>query len=475
LKVRICLILLFLLSMPTLGLAQESALAAQLRGEGDRIVESCGTFSFKTVPGCGYALFTDRPFHIAAGSLPPQNGFGLGGAFVWTRNTRNWRLSWDADAIGSTNASWRAGAYMKIVHNPHPKENPIAVIIPGQTPPSSTQPVGSTFTHPYTFFDVYAQSIALNQLNYFGLGNDSSLAGKSVFGMSETVVGVSATKPVFEWAGIEKLHLSLLGEVNGRFVSIRPESGQPVPSIGALYNNATAPGLATQPGFAQLGEGVRIAPDIGNFEFNYLAKFQQFVAPSDSHNSFLRWTIDLNHTYYLRERAPASRSASMPIGPDSCAASNDPCPPIPHTFNNTGSIGVRLLFSGSVTSATSAVPFYFQPTLGGEDLNSSLALGSYQDYRFRGPNLLLLQETVEHSVWGPFGVMLQFDQGQVALTHSDFGIGNFKESYAAGVTLRAGAFPMVYLLFAWGGPESHHTVFNMNTSLLGGASRPPLN
>jgi len=29
------------------------------------------------------------------------------------------------------------------------------------------------------------------------------------------------------------------------------------------------------------------------------------------------------------------------------------------------------------------------------------------------------------------------------------------------------------LLFAWGSPEGHHNIFNMNTSLLGGAF-PPL-
>lgn len=56
--------------------------------------------------------------------------------------------------------------------------------------------------------------------------------------------------------------------------------------------------------------------------------------------------------------------------------------------------------SESINSATSAVPFYFQQTLGGQDINSSLALGSYQDYRFRAPNLLLLQESFEHSICG---------------------------------------------------------------------------
>ena len=51
-------------------------------------------------------------------------------------------------------------------------------------------------------FDLYAQSISLNQISYFGLGNDTHLAAKSVFGMSETILGGSAIKPVYEWAAI---------------------------------------------------------------------------------------------------------------------------------------------------------------------------------------------------------------------------------------------------------------------------------
>jgi hypothetical protein len=139
-----------------------------------------------------------------------------------------------------------------------------------------------------------------------------------------------------------------------------------------------------------------------------------------------------------------------------------------------GSIGLRLLLSESVKSVTSSVPFYFQPTLGGQDIDNALALGSYQDYRFRAPDLLLLQETFEHSIWGPFGAKLEADEGQVALTGGDFGLSNLKHSFSAGLTLRAGAFPMVSLMFAWGGPEGHHTIGSMNTSLIGGASRPPL-
>jgi len=139
-----------------------------------------------------------------------------------------------------------------------------------------------------------------------------------------------------------------------------------------------------------------------------------------------------------------------------------------------GSIGFRFLLSESITSGDSVVPFYFQQTLGGSDISSMLALGSYQDYRFRAPNLLLLQESFEHSIWGPFGAKFMADQARVALTRSDLGFSDLKHSFAAGLTLRAGGFPMVSLMFAWGGPEGHHNIVNMNTSLLGGSARPLL-
>jgi len=63
--------------------------------------------------------------------------------------------------------------------------------------------------------------------------------------------------------------------------------------------------------------------------------------------------------------------------------------------------------------------------LGGQDINSALALGSYQGYRFRAPSLLLLQEDFEHSIWGPFGLKFMADQGRVALTRGDLGIEPF--------------------------------------------------
>jgi hypothetical protein len=469
-----------LLVASTTTLAQEGELQADFRRESERVRDACNSFNFKVVPGCAYEIFTDHPLHIAAGSMPPQNGFGLGGAFVTAKNTKNWRMSWDVDAVASVNESWRAGGYMKMIHTPAIVIKPI---IPtsgeNEASRSGKKPKPALGVHPYTVFNLYAQSISLNKINFYGLGNDSTAAGASVFGMTQTIVGGSVIKPVYEWPAISKLNLALLGEVNGRFVDIRGEYGQSFPSIETLYTNATAPGLSNQPGFIQLGEGFRIKPVLGNyFQLNYLANFQQFFAPSSSKNSFLRWTADLNHTFYLygyTQSAPRNTDAN---GPDECALTSEKCPPIlpepsSRSHNLNGSVNLRLLVSESMTSGSHAVPFYFQQTLGGSDIDGAPSLGSYQDYRFRAPNVLLLQENFEHSIWGPFGFRFMADQGRVALTRGDVGFDHLKHSFATGLTLRAGGFPMVNIMFAWGS-EGNHTIFNMNTSLLGGSARPSL-
>src|SRR5260370_96873 len=116
---------------------------------------------------------------------------------------------------------------MKVIHTPHPKQPQIEAVIPnsgGSASGESSKPSEkdtAPFTHPYTLFNLYAQSISLNKLSYYGEGNDTLQTDASLFGMTQTIVGANAIKPVYEWAAIRKLNLSLLGEINGRFVAIR--------------------------------------------------------------------------------------------------------------------------------------------------------------------------------------------------------------------------------------------------------------
>jgi hypothetical protein len=439
----------------------EGELAADFRHEHEHFSGSC--VGFKSPFGCLQTLFTDHPLHIAVGSIAPQNGFAAGLALVTHKDLKHYYLKWDFDAIGSSNASWRAGAYMKIIPV---KEKPVTVVRGPQ------KGRGQIVARP--LFTIYAQSISLNKLGFFGLGPSTNLAGRSLFGMQETIVGTHAIVPI---PASGKLNLSIEGEINGRFVDIRPSTGQDSPPTQQLYTPATAPGLANQPGFVQFGEALRIKPSLGeHLKLNYLATLQEFIAPGDSTFSFRRFNLDLGHEIPLIGIRQAT--AKDFNGPDGCGTSDSTlnCPSIQSSFSadRYGTLDLRFLLTESIASGGSVVPFYFQPTLGGSNINGIKMLPSFQDYRFRAPNMMLFHAGLDHSIWGPFGLALVAESGKVALTRGDIGFNHLSHSFGAGLSLRAGGLPFISLMFAWGGHEGNHTIANVNTSLLGGSARPSL-
>lgn len=423
----------------------------------------------KHVLGCAEVLFTGQPLHIAVGSIAPQNGFGAGLAFVGHKtpaNSDNWRLTWSSDAIASNNGSWRAGAYVKWVYTglaPARAQMGTQNVEVADIPVYTEQPV----------INFYAQSISLNKLTFFGIGPGTSAAGRSFYGMTQHIVGANGVKPLYQ-----RLNLGIYGEVNGRVVDIRPSPNQPSPSIELLYNAVTAPGLNVQPFFLQVGAGLRMRPSAFNnrLHFDYDAGYRPFFAVSQTNFSFQRLTVDLYHEISLY--GSNMRLARDTNDPNNCRI--DPtdrqsrCPKtIPTTME--GTLGLRVFTSLSQTPGSNVVPFYFQPTLGGSDINGNNTLGSYQDYRFRAPDILFLRESFEHSLGKlPLGFALFADQGKLGITTDNLGSSHWIHSYASGLTLRAGGFPQVYLLFAFGGSEGTHTIANMNTSLLGTSNRPSL-
>jgi hypothetical protein len=205
----------------------------------------------------------------------------------------------------------------------------------------------------------------------------------------------------------------------------------------------------------------------------YVGKFQQFVA-SGSGFSFRRFTLDLSHEVPLY-RVLMTQPNPGNNGPDECGTDQrvSPCPSI--SRNRYGSLNFRFLLTESIAPAGNVTPFYFQPTLGGSDINGNAWLPSYQDYRFRAPNVMLLHGGFEHSLFSwPVGVIFGADTGKAALTRGDIDFTHLRHSFSTGLTLRAGGFPMVYLMFGWGGREGNHFIANVNTSLLGGSARPSL-
>ncbi len=450
--------------------AQETQFAADVRREREEIAQSCSDLSVKAIGGCAYTLATQSPFHIAIGSLAPLNGFAFGLAFDehYTPN-ESWRLTWNADAVAAPSGSWRGGAYMKFVHTP--ATSGVVVRQPGAAPSG-----GVIAPREFAVIDLFAQAITLKSVNYFGSGPQSLQSGRSLFGEHQTIVGATATYPLNDLHVLGALHPALIGGVSGRFVNINAPGSTDAPPIGQVYDDGTAPGLGEQRAFVELREGVRFKPSLPNgwLRFNYVALAQQFRTSDTTRSSFNRWTLDLQHEIPLYRRASSTGPKDF-NGPDSCAQAvgSTGCPPVQWSRNRDGSIALRLLLSTSTTSGDNRVPFYFQPTLGGSDINGNRMLASFDDYRFRGPNLLLLQESLEHSIWGPIGAFVLAEQGRVAARPGDLGFSDLSASTTVGLTLRAGGFPLVNLSFSWGA-EGHHIIGSMDSSLLGGSARPSL-
>jgi hypothetical protein len=453
--------LCFALALCSSAWAQNQGfLASNFSREGEEFRKNCS--SFKSLFSCGQLLVTGTPLRITAGNIAPGNGMAFGPAFVFDKNYTSWRMNFNADAVVSTNQSWRTGVYVKLARTPTKPPEPIVLT---RRPP---RPIQASPPAPAPEINLYVQATSLNHLGYYGIGNSTSRNDLALFGMREEIIGANGIFP-FGNSG-----LALFGELNGRFVALRNESTATVPSItqqAIQFPALSPPGLASQPGFLQAGEGIRFSRDFAShFDLDYSAVLQEYFAPSDSTYSFRRLNLDFTHVIWLYGRRSRASTAQT-YGPDGspAALSN-------HNYvrDRNGSVTLDVLLSESYFGSGHAVPFYFQPTLGGSDINGEQLLPSYADYRFRAPNLLLFHGAFEHSIWGPIGLQFLAHFGRVATTPSDLGFDHFHHSYAAGVTIRAGNFPVVSLLFAWGGSEGTHNIAYVNPSLLGGTGRPSL-
>ncbi len=457
----------------------ESRLQRDFRVEGDSL-KACGKFTFGSLIDCGQTLVMGQPLHITAGGLAPQNGTAFGLAFVEHKNFANeWRTSYDIDGQATLNGSWRAGGYMKAYRLPGGNQYTVAPL-----------------------FNFYSQSISLTRVDFYGLGPNTTTLTHTTYGFSENITGASAAIPLT--GALSKARLAVTAELNGRFPSIRPGTDSSLPSIGTIFNDATAPGLTHQPSYFQASQGLHFGPGLfkNRVRLDYMFQLQEYVAPGSSQYSFRRWNGDFNHqiplyAFFPKKLAqkyyPNRAGVLVYNGPDDCSGTNAsrnisltraaaakpdpavPCPIVSTAEKLEGSITLRAFLSESIANRGSVVPFYFSPSIGGSDINGNAMLASYPDYRFRGPDLLLFRGSLEHSVWKlPIGAFFSVDEGKAVLRRDDISIDHLRHSFNAGVTVRAGGLPVFYLLFAWGGDEGTHTTATISPTLMGGSARPSL-
>ena len=309
-------LILFTSSLASAQQQDESRLAADLRLQGDRLAHNCGEFALKKVIGCATGIITDHPFHMAIGSIAPQNGFGFGLAFVppqWVPND-DWRISWSADAVGTPSGAWRGGAYAKFIRT--------RVVGPEVVGTGAGTSSSDALPRPYPTLTVYGQVTSLPRLAYLGLGDESVLADRVAFAMRQSTIGTQVFWPMGRSAFFNRLNPIAIGEFSGRWVHLAGSTDASVPSIETMYTDVTAPGLDAQPATMQFTEGLRIAPSLGRLQLTYTGTVQQFVAPSDQSASFRRWTLDLRHELSLWSTTRTGGAHEF-NGPNECSTSVD--------------------------------------------------------------------------------------------------------------------------------------------------------
>lgn len=416
----------------------------------------------KYVPGCLESLFHgNKGLYGSFQDLPPGNSYALGLAFKDSElNTASWRMNYQIDSQGSFNGSWTAGGLLTMMKSPtfkpdpNAKTGPPGVVVHGPIPKHLPNLGENEST---LVLNLYAFHTSLNQLAYYGIGNATSVNNRALFGLRETITGINADK-------LLKYGLHLLGEINGRWPEIGSDPGHSSPSVEQVFTDMNTPGLSRQPAFLQLGEGVEFKQSVGGLhkdaalgviaDLDYAIHFQQFSAGA-SQMSFRRLTIDATNDFNLLKKfVPKNGSA---------------------TSEQFGTLELRGWLVESIADAGNAVPFYFQPTLGGGDIDKERTLASYADYRFRAPNAMLFRAQYEQALpkIGFLGIVVRADSGKVADARGDLDISHMRHSYAAGISLRAGNFPYVLIMYGWGGPESSHSFADLNLSAIsstGGAA-----
>lgn len=143
-------------------------------------------------------------------------------------------------------------------------------------------------------------------------------------------------------------------------------------------------------------------------------------------------------------------------------------------------LSIRGIVSLSDTGANHTIPFFMQETLGGGGLDGEATLRSFADYRFRAPNLTVIETEYTHRPWGnrsappvpgsrsllkgllySTALFAFYDTGQVALRRDDLDIGKMRHSAGGGIAIAVGGIFQAKLFVGFGGGEGHHTYWTL--------------
>ena len=233
------------------------------------------------------------------------------------------------------------------------------------------------------------------QNGFYGLGLDAQRSGRTNFlvqdALYEVVTGYEGR------GGAATLRAGLLQAFVG------PGTAVAQPTIRALYDDRTAPGLDRQPDFVHLAASVLVDrrdiprnPHRGGMLALAATRFDERGGDEFSFNRFAG-----------DARGYASLGSPQRV------------------------LALRALASIDRVADGGRVPFYLQETMGG-----NRTLRGYDNFRFRGEKLLLLQAEYRWETWPALEVALFVDAGRAYGHEEAFALRRLEHDYGIGLRLK---------------------------------------
>lgn len=229
--------------------------------------------------------------------------------------------------------------------------------------------------------------------DFYGLGRDSHVSGRTSYTFRETSVGGSAGVAPTSW-----LSISASGELTSP--SLGRGRDREEPSIEQIFTDGSAPGLVAPPDLVRLGVSASVdstgRPFGSPYGGRYAASYDRFVDRDLRAYSFDRWTLDLRQYVSV--------------------------------LGSSRTLALRAQLAAVVPDGRRRVPFYLQPALGGPD-----SLRGLPSRRLRDHSLLLLQAEYRFEVNAFLAGVLFCETGGVAHRLRDLRLDGLRHDYGGGV------------------------------------------
>jgi len=465
---------------------------------------------------CSEALFSETPLHLTFSSMPPGNGFAIGGVLEQnnhyvspfalpgksgivsgklqpqqpdfsTKSVPSLGSLWSADgriaAVFSTNGSWLTTGTLTLMpkgYVPRHRTDHNGVQV-------SCNKLGPLCTRQIFGMHLEATHRSLQTISFYGIG-PLSPSVKYIFHRNDTFGSFRAALPLADWLSVES-------GFEYRQTDLPPSTASN--SVSTNFDSTTAPGLSSQPGFAHPYLALRtdptayLSPKTDDqednhsgplmkpyllFTFSNSAEYHWYAAQSDPASSFQQFVVDSEESiqlgtrvrhyvqvadtkggisrlfYSILARACGDSGIDWSKPKDYVIKVRQPC--------RFGDVDLRSHIVASRTGANSTVPFYLQPTIGGSDIDSRPSLRAFPDYRFHAPDALFVQTDYSVPIRDPLGMLVFYDAGTVGPTFSSLSFAHLRQDGGLGVTLSLQGHVAAQGYLAWG--AGHGPAFGYN-------------